>query len=184
MTRSAPYCPQCGQPTQMRLVFGRERPVCTACGHTVFFDPKVAVAVLITRAGSADNGAEILLVQRGNDPGKGLWSVPAGFMDYDEDPQSAAVRETFEETGLTIQIAHLIAVLHRPDPDGLADLVLIYRGALADPQTDPYPGDDTVATAWFTGEAIPELAFASTRLLVQRWRAGDFDRIDAIGTLD
>ncbi|MCS7072578.1 MAG: NUDIX domain-containing protein, partial [Anaerolinea sp.] len=147
MIRSAPYCPHCGHPTQVRPAFGRERPVCTACGQTVFFDPKVAVAVLITRACGTDKADEILLVQRGNDPGKGLWSVPAGFMDYDEDPQSAAVRETREETGLTIEIVHLITVLHRPDPDGLADLVLIYRGTPADPQAQPQAGDDTVAAA-------------------------------------
>lgn len=172
MRRSAPYCPQCGQPTALRAAFGRERPVCTVCGHTIFFDPKVAVVVFITRPGPA--GDEILLVQRGNDPGKGLWSVPGGFVDFDEDPEAAAVRETQEETGLTIRTGGLMALLHQPDPDGLADLVLVYRGLITDSNAALCAGDDTMAAGWFQRQRVPELAFASTRLLVNRWLGGEY----------
>lgn len=142
------------------------------CGHTIFFDPKVAVVVFITRPGPA--GDEILLVQRGNDPGKGLWSVPGGFVDFDEDPEAAAVRETQEETGLTIRTGGLMALLHQPDPDGLADLVLVYRGLITDSNAALCAGDDPMAAGWFQRQRVPELAFASTRLLVNRWLGGEY----------
>ncbi len=157
------FCPQCGTPLESRERFGRLRPVCPACGHTVFMDPKVAVAVLVTR------GAEVLLVRRIHDPGSGQWSLPAGFVDPDEDPKSAAAREVREETGLAVEIGDLIELFHRPDPDGLADLVIVYAarplgGAVS-------AGDDADAAGWFTPPALASLpiALASTKRLLARW---------------
>jgi len=54
----------------------------------------VAVAVLIERDG------KVLLVRRANTPQKGMWTLPAGFVDAGEDPAQAAERECLEETGL------------------------------------------------------------------------------------
>lgn len=160
--RVANYCPVCGAPTRMIARYGKLRPVCTSCDTTVFFEPKVAVVILIT------DGERVLLVQRANDPAKGMWALPAGFMEPDEDPRDAACRETLEETGLAVEIAQLIDVLHRPDPNGLADLVIAYRaqvvgGALL-------AGDDAAAAGWFRRDEIPQIGFHTTEILLEWWQ--------------
>ncbi len=92
--RVAHFCPVCGTALEIRERFGKLRPVCPQCGHTVFFEPKVAVVSFVTR------GDQLLLVKRTNDPGRGKWALPAGFVEADEDPRAAAERETLEEDDL------------------------------------------------------------------------------------
>ncbi len=145
--------------------FGRLRPVCPNCGRVVFYDPKVAVVIFVTE------GDRLLLVKRSNDPGSGRWALPAGFIDADEDPKAAAIRETQEETGLIVAVDRLIDLFHRPDADGLADIVIAYQahvtgGSLA-------AADDADDAAWFARDHLPETALATTEALVARWRAGE-----------
>lgn len=165
MNRVARFCPLCGAALHEEARFGRLRPVCPACGHTVFFDPKVAVVTFVT------DDDRVLLVRRSADPGKGLWALPAGFVDADEDPRAAAVRETREETGLVVTIVHLLELLHRPDAGGIADIVIAFA-ARVDGGT-LCAGDDAEAVAWFPRAQLPEMALATTHLLIQRWLAGD-----------
>ena len=75
---------------------GKEHPVCPACGLVVWRDPKVAALTVIPWDGG------ILLGRRTQNPGKGRWSFPSGFVDRGEVVEEAAVRETREETGLEI----------------------------------------------------------------------------------
>lgn len=170
-TEDIRFCPRCGAPVELRERFGKLRPVCTACGHTVFIDPKVAVAALVTRQTST--GEEILLIKRANEPGRGKWSVPAGFVEPEEDPRAAVERETFEETGIAVTVDRLITLLHRPDPDGLADIVLIYAAHPVDSSSVLRAEDDAEAVGWFSRDALPEIALASTHYLIERWLAGN-----------
>jgi len=140
--RTANFCPICGSPTEMQVRFGIPRPVCTSCGHIVFFSPAVAVLALITR------NDQVLLVQRANDPKKGLWVTPAGFMEWDEDPAEAARREVMEETGLDVHIDRLIDVFHTPSDGGLADVVIAYAASIVGGTLQA--ADDAAAAAWFT----------------------------------
>lgn len=161
--RVSPYCPLCGSPTELRERYGLLRPVCTKCDHTVFFDPKVAVVVLVLDAD------KVLLVKRGVDPGKGLWALPAGFVDAGEDPQSAACREVSEETGLTVNIERLLDVFYSPPgEDGLADIIIAYAASSNGGTLSA--DDDADEVAWFTADALPELGFRTTHILLGRWR--------------
>lgn len=65
----------------------------------------MAVGVLI------EQEDQVLLVRRINEPQRGLWSFPAGFVDAHEDPEQAAARECLEETGLEINHLHLLRVI-------------------------------------------------------------------------
>ncbi|HEV2237030.1 MAG TPA: NUDIX hydrolase, partial [Ktedonobacterales bacterium] len=102
------FCPECGAPLEERQAYGRVRPVCPACGYIGFRDPKVAAAVIVARTGA------ILLTRRAHDPGRGLWGLPAGYMEWDERVEDAAIRETLEETGLTVRLDRLIGVYSYP----------------------------------------------------------------------
>lgn len=64
--------------------------------------PIVGVGVAIVDEG------RILLVQRGHEPGKGLWAVPGGKVDFGETLRAAAAREVFEETGLIVDVGQVI----------------------------------------------------------------------------
>ncbi len=97
---STNYCISCGAPLVSRFLFGKERRTCPACGWIHFEDPKVAAAVLV------EQDARVLLVQRVNEPGQGLWTIPAGFVDAHEDPARAAERECLEETGLVVVVTN------------------------------------------------------------------------------
>lgn len=159
--RVANYCPNCGTALEQRERFGKQRPVCPACEHTVFFDPKVAVVAFVTQ------NDHVLLVKRANEPGLGLWALPAGFVDYDEDPRAATAREAEEETGLQIEIDDLMDVLHRPDKDGLADIIIAYSGHVTGGTLKA--ADDAEDVGWFSRDSLPPLGLVTTKKLIERW---------------
>lgn len=163
--RPANFCANCGTRLEPVLRFGRLRPVCPNCGYTVYFEPKVAVVSFVVQ------GEELLLVKRLNDPGKGKWALPAGFVEADEHPAHAVERETVEETGIAIETVRLLDVLHRPDADGAADIVIAYAGRVVGGQLAA--DDDAEDAAWFARDKLPEIALTTTRLLVGRWLAGE-----------
>jgi ADP-ribose pyrophosphatase YjhB (NUDIX family) len=151
-----------------REAFGRVRRVCPACGLIVFRDHKVAAGVLATRAG------RVLLVRRAIEPAQGLWSFPAGFVDFDEDPAEAAVRECLEETSVRVEITRLLDVVSGREHERGADLVIVYCAHALD--GEPRPGDDAEAAAYFAPDALPPLAFRSTEVALAHWRRGQCDR--------
>jgi ADP-ribose pyrophosphatase YjhB (NUDIX family) len=147
-----------------RRAYGSLRPVCPACGHVHFEDPKVAAAVLVERDGC------LLLVRRTNNPARGQWTLPAGFVDADEDPRVAATRECLEETGLDVRVIRLLDVIAgREHPRG-ASIVIVYQAEAVG--GDLKPGDDADEAGFFPADDLPELAFRATRQAVDRWAEG------------
>ena len=84
------FCPHCTHHLESRLAFDRVRPTCPACGFVHFLAPKVGVSVLI------EKGDRLLLVRRAVEPEVGQWSLPSGFVEWDESPEAAAARECAE----------------------------------------------------------------------------------------
>ena len=87
------YCPLCAAELITRQVDARSRQACPACGFIYYENPVPAAGCLIEREG------RVLMVQRKYPPYVGGWTLPAGFIEYDETPEQAAVRETGEEIG-------------------------------------------------------------------------------------
>jgi 8-oxo-dGTP diphosphatase len=165
MKREAHFCPMCGNALEMRHMHGTQRPVCPSCGHVVYFDPKVAVVVFIVQ------DERILLVQRANDPGMGKWAMPAGFVEWNEPPESAAIREVQEETGLDVRITRLMEVFPKLD-NGMADIIIAYAAEITGGTLQA--GDDASDAQFFTRDALPELVFHPSQVLVgERWRNGE-----------
>jgi 8-oxo-dGTP diphosphatase len=71
-----------------------------------------------------DEAGRLLLIRRGHEPGKGLWSIPGGRIEPGESDESALVREVREETGLAVSVDRLIGTVHRPAgaPDTVFDI--------------------------------------------------------------
>jgi len=148
------YCVRCGSLLQREVRFGRIRPVCQECGWIYFSDPKVAAAVLI------ESDGRVLLVRRINEPFKGLWTLPAGFVDADEDPAEAASRECFEETGLKVIIKDVLDVVAGTEHERGANFIIVYRAEITGGNLSP--GDDADAVQWFSRQELPPLAFEAT----------------------
>jgi 8-oxo-dGTP diphosphatase len=162
--RPTNHCIRCGMRMELRQAYGGLRPVCPACGHVHFDDPKVAAAVLV------EHERKILLVRRTNDPARGQWTLPAGFVDADEDPQRAAERECLEETGLRVHIQGLVDVIAgREHPRG-ASIVIVYRAEVVGGNLAA--GDDADEVAFFHAGSLPALAFHATQQVVERWATG------------
>ena len=160
------YCPHCGHALEDREAFGRVRRFCPACELIVFRDHKVAAGVLVAHKG------QVLLVRRALGPRQGFWSFPAGFVEFDEDPAQAAVRECREETGLGVEVTGLLDVIG-PEPDGAANVVIVYRARIKGGELRA--DDDVDRVAFFAPDELPPLAFRATRLALDKWRDAQSD---------
>ena len=146
-----------------KLIGDKIRRVCPACDFIHFTDPKVGVGVMVI------DGGKILLVKRAMNPEKGKWSIPAGFLDYGEEPQATAKREVFEETNLTVNHLKLLDVYHNPRAvvDGGASIFILYSADLIEGTLKA--GDDADLAAFFAPDDLPELAFSSTQEAIHSW---------------
>jgi 8-oxo-dGTP diphosphatase len=154
------FCPRCGSRLAQGERFGRLRPVCPACDWVYFADPKVAAAALIVRDG------EVLLVRRANDPQRGLWTLPAGFIDAGEDPAQAVVRECLEETGLQVRVVGLWDVLFGQEHPRGAHILIVYRVEIESGVLQS--GDDVDQAGFFSLQNLPPLAFSTTQTILHK----------------
>ena len=154
------YCPICGCTLQDREAFGRVRRFCPSCDRVIFRDHKVAAGVLVEQDG------KVLLVRRCMGPRQGMWSFPAGFVEFGEEPAAAAARECREETGLAVEIAGLHAVVG-PEPAGAASIVIVYRARILGGELRA--GDDVDRAGFFGPDELPSLAFHATQVALDKW---------------
>ena len=152
------FCPRCAAPLSTREAAGRPRRACPDCGYVHFTDPKVGVGVLVV------DGDGVLLVRRAVEPERGKWSLPAGYLDHGEDPRATAAREALEETGLTVAIEGLLDVFYNPPGRGGASIFILYRARRL--AGEPTAGDDADDARFFPLQALPDLAFDSTRAAI------------------
>lgn len=152
------YCIRCGHPLVQAERFGGIRPVCEACGWIYFADPKVAVAALIEKDG------RVFLVRRANDPQRGLWTLPAGFVDAGEDPVRAIERECLEETALEVRVIGLLDVIYGQEHPRGAHILIVYRVEVI--SGDVHPADDVDRAAFFPRQDLPPLAFSTTQKIL------------------
>jgi 8-oxo-dGTP diphosphatase len=111
-----------------------------------------------------EQDSRVLLVKRINEPMPGYWSIPAGFMDANEDPRLAAERECLEETGLVVRTGAVVAVIGRREHPKGADIVIAYQANIMGGELQA--GDDAEEVAFFSRDKLPPLAFRATRIVL------------------
>jgi ADP-ribose pyrophosphatase YjhB (NUDIX family) len=137
-----------------RVIEGREVEACPKDGFVLWHDPKVSTAVVV----EAEEG--IVLGRRAIEPGYGLWCLPGGFVNDDEDPAMAAARECLEEINAPVELTNLVGVYHIPKTTAPSMLVLAYRGRLVEGAAVS-AGAEMLEVGIFAPDALPELAFPS-----------------------
>lgn len=108
---------------------------------------------------SKESEPKVLLIQRGNEPYKGCWAFPGGFMDMDETTEQCAIRELEEETGLKVSSLQQIGAYSKVDRDPRGRTVTVAYLARVDASVAVVAQDDAAKAKWFPLSALPSLAF-------------------------
>ena len=156
------FCVDCGAPLVVQTIEGRELEVCPNDGYVLWRDPKVAAAVVV----EVDGG--IVLGRRSIEPGYGLWCLPGGFVNDDEDPTEAATRECMEEINAEVELTGLLGVYHIAKTTASSIVGIAYRGRLVDGATIS-PGPEMLEVRVFARDALPPLAFPSHEAVLARY---------------
>jgi 8-oxo-dGTP diphosphatase len=109
----------------------------------------------------------LLLVERGNEPFKGCWALPGGFLEMEEDLETCAARELQEETGLTGISLHQLYAFGEPHRDPRHRTISIAFWGFDDTQQQAIGSDDAAQAKWFALDALPGLAF-DHELIIQK----------------
>ena len=101
----------------------------------------------------------MLLIERGDEPFKGCWAFPGGFMNMDETTEQCAIRELEEETGLKVSEVHQIGAYSKVDRDPRGRTITVAYLAIIDKPMDVSGQDDAAKAEWWPLSTLPELAF-------------------------
>ena len=117
-----------------------------------------------------DEGMKLLLIQRKNEPCKGKWAFPGGFMDIDETTIDAARRELKEETGLVVGELHRVGIFDTVDRDPRERIITVAYYTILDKPAEVSGLDDAAQAKWFSLTELPNLAFDHKEILQEAER--------------
>jgi 8-oxo-dGTP diphosphatase len=127
--------------------------------------PSVTVDALLFAKRSGQNF--ILLIERGNEPFRGKWALPGGFMDMDETLEEACRRELEEETGIRMGSLTQFKTYDAVDRDPRGRTISVVFWGMADIPAGQLAGDDAVNAGWFPVDQLPELAFDHALIIAE-----------------
>jgi len=119
--------------------------------------PSIAVDGIITK------DEKILLIKRKNEPFKGKWALPGGFVEYGERVEEAVLREIKEETGLDAKIKKLFGVYSDPNRDPRGHTISIVF--ILEDKGKVKGGDDAEEAKFFELKKLPPLAFDHKKIV-------------------
>ncbi|WP_022665450.1 NUDIX hydrolase [Desulfospira joergensenii] len=153
---SIKFCNICGAEVEKAIPRDDDhvRAVCTRCGNIQYENPKMVVGCLPVLED------RILMCRRNIEPRKGMWTLPAGYLENGESVQDGAVRESFEETGSRVR---LIAPYRMFNIVFVRQIYLIFRADLLDENFGPTT--ESLEVKLFDPDRIPwdEMAFEVIR---------------------
>lgn len=126
--------------------------------------PAVTVDCAIFRINKDTLLPEVLLIKRANEPYKGSWALPGGFLDMNETIEEATNREVMEETNIDIANTcyskrYKIGVFDAPNRDERSRVISFLSTAVISGKTSGVAGDDAAELKWFSLRNLPHLAF-------------------------
>ena len=158
------FCSQCGSTVELRIPEGDNLPrfVCNACDTIHYENPKIVAGCI------PEWENQILLCKRAIEPRRGLWTLPAGFMENNETTAEAALRETLEEAKAQAEIIDLYALFNIPH---ISQVYLMFRARLLN--LDFGPGAESLEVQLFHEHEIPweDLAFPVIHETLKRYYA-------------
>jgi len=158
------FCSSCGAPVRHEVPSGDDRPraVCTRCEAIHYRNPRTVVGCLV------EQEERVLLCRRAIEPQRGLWTLPAGFLELGESLLEGALRETREEACAEVTALGLHAQLDLPR---IGQTYALFRGRLVGDEFAPGPESLEVTTC--PRDEIPwdEFAFPVLRIALELYFA-------------
>jgi len=118
----------------------------------------------ITTDGIILKDKQILLIKRKNEPFKGKWALPGGFVEYGEKTEDAVIREVSEETGVKTKIRTLAGVYSDPNRDPRGHIITIIY-VLDIVEGNVKAGDDASDVKFFDVHQLPALATDHNKII-------------------
>jgi len=160
------FCPLCSSRLELREVCERPRLACTNkhCRYVHWDNPKPVALCLVEHEGG------LVLTRRKYPPRVGTWCIPGGFVEAHEAPEAAAKRETWEETGLLVEVTNLLGV-YSPCQGG-NEVVIVFSarpvgGVLK-------AGEEVLELGAFKQDQLPtDIGFPQHLEIIQYWFKGN-----------
>ena len=157
------FCSNCGKKNHYDYIDGNMRHHCFECGVIHYENPKPTATLICPRDG------EILFVKRAKEPGKGLWGLPGGFIEREESPEIAALRELKEETKLEGKVIMLLGTCSHFSTI-FGDILLIGMVVEINNWKKLQPADDAEEAQLFNFIKMPNLAFPCHEKILNMYR--------------
>jgi ADP-ribose pyrophosphatase YjhB (NUDIX family) len=180
------FCSECGARIAREgdTHSGHRRHTCVVCGSTHYENPRVIVSCIVCW------NNRILICQRAQEPARGRWAVPAGFLECGETLEECAVREMAEETGLVVDASSL-ELYSVTNMTALDQVAIAFRVTVTE---EPHlePGPECLDVAFMAEADIASTDFAwrrsmgdSLERLFREMRSGEFSiKLATLGSDD
>jgi 8-oxo-dGTP diphosphatase len=157
------FCTSCGTLLVLKEIEQKQRAYCPRCNRIHYEQLKVGAGAFI------ELDKRILLLQRTQAPFANCWNLPAGYVEVDESPIQAIIREVHEEVGLQVEVVDLADVyFFDDDPRGNGILVMynciVKNGTLTE-------SDEAASPTYFASKDIPtNLAGGGHNQAIRAWQ--------------
>ena len=157
------FCINCGAPLVLKETDHKQRPYCPRCDSVHYEQLKVGVGALI------EWDKRVLLLQRTEAPFANCWNLPAGYVEVDESPIQAVIREVLEEVGLQAHVTELADVYFFDDDPRGNGILIVYRCVVTEGTMTE--SDEATAPTLFASQDIPpNVAGGGHNQAIDAWR--------------
>lgn len=157
------YCPQCGTTLREQKRGKRERRACSSCDFVHYKNPTVGVAIILVEQG------KLLLIKRRSSSKGGMWCIPCGHVEWDEEIRSCARREMREETGFDVVLGPVFDAHSNFHDRGRQTVGVWFLSKVCGGALDP--GSDAEEARFFPLDDLPSpMAFPTDLFVCEKLR--------------